>query len=76
MTMMQSNVALIQSIPENRQKDIYNYLIMNFAKDSPFAPLSEQEILDELAESRREAEKGNFRDFDDFMDELEAKYDL
>ena len=44
--------------------------------DNPFAPTTEQQILDELAESREEVEKGNYREFDEFMDDLEAKYDL
>ncbi len=44
--------------------------------DNPFAPMTEQQILDDLAESREEAEKGNYREFDEFMDDLEAKYDL
>ncbi len=44
--------------------------------DNPFAPMTEQQILDELAESREEAEKCNGREFDEFMDDLEAKYDL
>ncbi len=44
--------------------------------DNPFAPMTEQQILDDLAESREEAEKGNYRGFDEFMDDLEAKYDL
>ena len=76
MTMMQSNVALIQNIPEDRQQDIYNYLIMNYATNSPFAPMNERQIKEELSQSREEATKGNYRDFDEFMDELEAKYDL
>ncbi len=76
MTMMQSNVALIKNIPEERQKDIYNYLVMNFVENSPFTPLSEKQIKEELASSREEAAKGNYRDFDEFMDELEAKYGL
>ena len=44
--------------------------------DNPFAPMTEQQILDELAESREEAEKCNGREFDEFIDDLEAKYDL
>ena len=44
--------------------------------DNPFAPMTEQQILDELAESREEVEKCNGREFDEFMDDLEAKYDL
>ena len=76
MTMMQSNVALIKNIPEERQEDIYNYLVMNYINDSPIKPRSGQQIKDELSLSREDARNGNYRDFDEFMDDLEARYEL
>lgn len=76
MTVMQSNLDLIRKIPEERQQEIHNFLILNLPNDNPFEPMSKQQILNELAESRRQAEDGDYRDFDEALDEIEAKYGL
>lgn len=76
MTMMQSNLAIIQNLPEDKQRDVYNYLVMNYVKDSPFFPLSANQIKEELAQSRKDAEDGMYMDFDAFLDGLEKKYEL
>ena len=76
MTVMQSNLDLIRKIPEEKQQEIHNFLILNLPNDNPFEPMSKQQILNELAESRQQAEDGNYRDFDEALDEIEAKYGL
>lgn len=50
-----------------REKDI---------EDNLFRPLSEQEILKELKESRACYENGEYMDFDDALEIISKKYGL
>lgn len=54
---------MLSTIPEDRQKEIQRYLSMNFYGNNPYKPLSGDEILSELAESRA-------------LDEIGVKYGL
>ena len=46
---------------------------LNFGNDNPFEPMSKNQILDELAESRQQAREGNYRDFDEALDARNTK---
>lgn len=48
----------------------------NFCTENPFKPLTAEEILAELAESRICYEHGECEDFDDAIEELSKKYGL
>lgn len=76
MSTMEANLALISTIPEERQEEIRTYLLMNFCTDNPFKPLSAEEIASELAQARECYEKGEGENFDDAVDEISAKYGL
>ena len=76
MTVMQENLNLIRQIPEERQEEIYQFLLLNFDVDNPFERLNKHQIFEELSESRRQAERGEYQEFDEFLDEVEAKYEL
>ncbi len=76
MSMLEANLALLSTIPEERQKEIQRYLMMNFCGDNPYKPLSTGEILSELAESRMCYGNGAGEDFDKALDEIGAKYGL
>lgn len=50
MSTREANLALLLTIPEERQEEIQSYLLTNFCIDNPYKPLSSDEILAELAE--------------------------
>lgn len=67
------NIALISVIPDSEQQKVYSYL-SDFCKENPLKPLSSDDILSELAESRECYERGEYEDFDDALDEISKKY--
>ena len=50
MSTLEANLALLLTIPEERQEEIQSYLLTNFCVGNPYKPLSSSEILAELAE--------------------------
>ena len=76
MSTLEANLELLSTIPEERQKEIQRYLLVNFCGNNPYKPLSEEEILSELAESRGCYDRGEGEDFDKALDEIGAKYGL
>lgn len=76
MSTLEANLALLSTIPEECQKEIQSYLLMNFCGNNPYKPLSKNEILSELAESRMCYMNGEGEDFDKAIDEIGAKYGL
>lgn len=76
MSTLEANLALLSTIPEDFQKEIQNYLLVNFCGSNPYKPLSEKEILSELAEARKCYDNGEGEDFDKAFDEICVKYGL
>lgn len=76
MSILESNIAILNSIPEEMQETIHTYLITNFCKSNPFKPLSADEIYGELEEARESYGKGDYKDFDDAIEEISEKYGL
>lgn len=76
MSTLESNIALISTIPEDMQEQIHTYLITNFFDENPFKPLSQNEILEELAESRDCYARGEYKEFDEALDEISEKYGI
>lgn len=76
MSILEANLELLSTIPEERQKEIQRYLLVNFCGNNPYKPLSGDEILTELAESRACYGRGEGEDFDKALDEIGAKYGL
>ena len=72
----EANIALLLTIPEDAQQQIFTYLTQNFCEGNPFKPKSAEEIFSELAESRSCYEKGEFEDFDKALDDISKKYGL
>lgn len=68
MSTLEANMALLSTIPEEHQKEIQNYLLINFCDQNPYKPLSKDEILKELAESRLCYDNGKGEDFDKAID--------
>lgn len=76
MSILEANLELLSTIPEERQKEIQSYLKINFCRDNPYQPLSKEEILSELEESRECYGRGEGEDFDKALDEIGVKYGL
>ena len=76
MSTLEANLALLSTIPEDYQKEIQNYLLVNFCGSNPYKPLSEKEILSELSEARQCYENGEGEDFDTALDEISVRYGL
>lgn len=52
MSTLEANLELLSTIPEEHQKEIQQFLLMNFCNKNPYKPLSRNGILSELAQSR------------------------
>ena len=76
MSTLETNLALLLTIPEEHQEKIQSYLLTNFCTDNPYKPLSGNEILAELAESRACCRAGEGEDLDKVLDEISDKYGL
>ena len=76
MSTKEANIALLSTIPDNAQKQIFLYLTETFCKENPYKPLSANEIFAELEESRCCYENGNCEDMDVALDEISRKYGL
>ena len=76
MSTLEANLELLSTIPEERQKEIQSYLLINFCGNNPYKPLNGDEILSELAESRASYDRGEGEDFDKALDEIGEKYGL
>jgi hypothetical protein len=71
---LEANLELISAIPEERQEEIQKYLLINFYDNNPYKPLTKEEIVGMLAESRTCYQNGDGEDFDKVLDEIGAKY--
>lgn len=71
----EANIALLSAIPEDAQHEIHKYL-SGYCEDNPFKCLSRTDILDELKKSRENYEKGEYKDFDQALNDISKKYDL
>ena len=76
MSTLEANLALLLTIPEERQEEIHSYLLTNFCVGNPYKPLSGSEILEELAESRACYQAGKGDDLGKVLDEIGDRYGL
>lgn len=76
MSTKEANIALLSTIPEDAQQQIFVYLTHNFCNGNPFKPKSAEDIYSDLAESRACYERGEYEDFDDALDDISKKYGL
>ena len=76
MSTLETNLALLLTIPEERQEEIQAYLMTNFCVENPYRPLSGSEILAELAESRACYQAGEGEDIGKVLEEIGDRYGL
>ena len=76
MSIREANMALLSTIPDTCQEQIHEYLLQNFCEDNPFKPMSAQEIFADLAKSHACYERGEYRNFNEALDEISEEYGL
>ena len=76
MSIREANIALLSTIPEDAQKQIFDYLMQNFCEGNPFKAKSANEIYYDLEKSRICYEEGDYEDFDDALDDISKRYGL
>jgi len=76
MSTKEINIAILSAIPDDEQEDIFEYLKSNYCSGTPYEPLSKEEILTQLAESRANYNNGEFEDFDIALNDISNKYGL
>ena len=76
MSTKEANIALLSTISEDAQEQIFVYLTQNFCNGNPYKPKDAEEIYSELAESRAAYERGEYEDFDDALDDISEEYNL
>ena len=76
MSTLETNMAMLATFPEEKQQEIYTYLVMQCNNNNPFKPVSREEVYAELEESRACFERGEYMDFGDAIDEIRLKYGL
>ena len=74
MSTKDANIALLSTIPEDAQQEIFSYLTRNFCSENPFKAKSSEEILTELAEARACYDRGEYEDFDSALDDISKRY--
>ena len=74
MSTLEANLELLSTIPEEHQKEIQQFLLMNFCSENRYKPLSRSEILSKLAQSRACYERGEGENFDKAVDEIGVQY--
>lgn len=77
MTLREETKIMLDSLPESDIKVIYSLAKNLYEKESsPFKPLTKNQILADLSDSRKEIESGAFLDFDEAITEIETAYGL
>lgn len=76
MSTREANIELISVLPDKDQEKIYHFLQGIFSDDNPFKPMSREEILADLSESRACYDRGEYQDFDEALDEISREYGI
>ena len=77
MSLIDATKSLIDTMSEDELLEIYHQAInIIYQRSNPFRPLTKQQILADLATSRKQIEDGEYLDFEDAINEIEAQYGL
>ena len=77
MSTLEATIAMLESLPESDVKAIHDITYRIFEKNSsPLRPVSKKAILEDLGVSRNQIEKGEFKDAEEAVSDIEVKYDL
>ena len=77
MSTLEATVSMMKQLPERDLLKIQAFVRLFFPDSSnPFAPLTEEEIYEQLARSRKHAEEGNLKDARQVSSNVRKKYGL
>ena len=77
MSTLAATIAMLERLPETDLQAIHDITYSIYTKiQSPFKPLTKNQILDDLAESRKQIEQGECKDLTTAIDEIRGKYGL
>lgn len=79
MNTFESTVSMMEVLPESDLIEIQNFtkkLYMLRNADSPFHPLSEDDILNDLQISREQIAQGKYKEMGQAIEEIRHKYGL
>ena len=73
----ETNLLLVSMLSDEKQKQVFEYLTETYFNDiSVYQPKTAEEIFVELAKSRTCYERGEYKDFDEALNEISGKYGL
>lgn len=79
MSTLEATVSMLQALPESELLTIHDMarrFYMKQAIQNPLEPMTEQQMLDKLAASRKHAEEGRVMDADVAISKIKEKYGL
>lgn len=79
MNVFEDTISMMEVLPESDLLKIQNYtkrLYMLRTTDSPFQPLKEEDIMDDLQLSRRQIETGKCKEMGKAIEEIRKKYGI
>lgn len=79
MNVFEDTISMMEVLPESDLLKIQNYtkrLYMLRTTDSPFQPLKEEDIMDDLQLSRRQIEAGKCKEMGKAIEEIRKKYGI
>ncbi len=77
MSTLEATVSMLEAMPEEARLQVFEYTQNLFGakeRENPFLPLTKDQILEDLAVSRKQIDEGEVCPMDDALDELEKKY--
>ena len=73
--MLDNTIQLLDVLDDNQLQAI-NAVARAFVTDSPYRPKSEEELLERIDHSLKQADEGMLQDADEAIDELVAELNL
>ena len=72
-TLRRNTDFLLDNLPLAKLQQVFDYVLNLCDDEDIFAPISKERMLDDLAMSREQVERGEYMDFDDAIDEISVE---
>ncbi len=77
MSTLEQTVSMLKVLPDDDIKAIHDITYRFYIREhSPFAPLTKEKVLNDLAISREQISNGDCKELGQAIQEIEAKYGL
>ncbi|MCD8098626.1 MAG: hypothetical protein LUE31_11535 [Lachnospiraceae bacterium] len=77
MSIIDATVSMLEVMPEEARVKVMEFtqrLFVSKKPENPYAPLTTEQVLQDLAESRQQIAEGKARPMDEVLDDLEQRY--